>query len=48
MLGFVRKLPALANTALKINSCPSPIKMFIYTRKFARESDPFFVDFCLI
>ncbi|WP_233437223.1 cobalamin biosynthesis protein [Vreelandella alkaliphila] len=30
-LGFARKLPALDNTALKIASCASPIKMLIYT-----------------
>ncbi|MDX5979327.1 cobalamin biosynthesis protein [Vreelandella alkaliphila] len=30
-LGFARKLPALDNTALKIASCASPIKIFIYT-----------------
>ncbi|BCB07552.1 precorrin methylase [Vreelandella venusta] len=30
-LGFARKLPALDNTALKIASCASPIKILIYT-----------------
>ncbi|MCD6006115.1 cobalamin biosynthesis protein [Halomonas sp. IOP_6] len=30
-LGFARKLPALDNTALKIASCASPIKVLIYT-----------------
>ncbi len=31
LLGFVRKLAALGHTALKIDSCASPIKVLIYT-----------------
>ncbi|CDG54122.1 hypothetical protein HALA3H3_700013 [Halomonas sp. A3H3] len=31
VLGFVRKLTALDNTALKVASCASPIEMLIYT-----------------